>query len=71
MFEMRFAPWLGPDHEEVREAVHVDAVQAAHAVGPVLRQRQVVAADHLEARSAGRSSVPTSNPEAKMRQSRS
>ena len=42
-----------PDDEQVREAVHVDAVQGLHAVGPVLGQRDAVPADRLEAGPAG------------------
>ena len=34
--EIRFAPWVGCTMNSVREAVHVDAVHGAHAVGPVL-----------------------------------
>ena len=40
MFEIRLAPWVEADDEQVREAVHVDAVHRLHAVGPVLGQRQ-------------------------------
>ncbi len=40
-------------HEEVGEVADVDAVQAAHAVGPVLRQGEVVASDHVEPPASG------------------
>src|SRR5215469_11959454 len=45
---------LGGLHEEqVREPADVDAVQRAHSVRPVLRQRAAAAAGHLEAGSPG------------------
>ena len=42
------------DQEGVREAVHVDAVHAAHAVGPVVREPCAVAAGQVEAEPADR-----------------
>src|ERR1041384_2984830 len=39
----------GLHEKQVREAADVDAVQRAHAVSPVLRQGETVAAGHLEA----------------------
>ena len=46
------APWVGCTMNSVREAVHVDAVLGAHAVGPVLGQLHAVAAGHVVAGAA-------------------
>jgi hypothetical protein len=52
--EIRLAPWVGMD---------LDAVLAAHALRPMLRQFFAAASGEMEAGSPPYS-VPTSNPEA-------
>ena len=52
MFEIRFAPWFGPTMKRLGKPCDVDAVQALHAVGPMVGERLAVAAGRLEARTA-------------------
>ena len=58
MFEMRLAPCPGPTTNRFGKPVHVQAVQAQHAVGPVLGERLATSAGGLEAPSGATSRCP-------------
>ena len=67
MFEMRFAPCGGRDDEQVREPVHVHAVQRRACRPPTSRDSvQAVAARRLVAGTGGRTRCPPRSPEAKI-----
>jgi hypothetical protein len=70
MFEIRFAPWLGPTMNRLGKPCTCMPWRLCMPSAQCVGERLAVAAVGLEAGPAG-AAVPTSKPEAKIRQSSS